>query len=150
MTLCLQQADDEMSKGKLFPWLVYARKKSLQATPNLPTLQCSISCSLVPACCYQQSPLITLPSDSLASRLKMQLFPKNSKAFPQLLRSQLGGKPQGCFCEDRTPTVSQSIIRHLSKLQRIRSRKKRVREFYMHYFVQKKIMKGKAKTIYQS
>lgn len=52
-------------------------------------------------------------------RLKIQFFPNNSKAFPQLLWSQLGGKPRGCFCKDRTPTVSQSIIRHLSKLQRI-------------------------------
>lgn len=81
-------------------------------------------------------------------RLKIQFFPNNGQAFPQLLRSRLGGKPQGCFCKDRTPTVSQSIIRHLSKLQRICSRKKR--EFYMHCFVQKKIMKGRAKTIYQS
>lgn len=69
MTHFLQQADDEMSREKLFSCLVYACKKTLQATQNLPTPKCSTH-SLVPAWCYQQCPLITLPSDSLASKAK--------------------------------------------------------------------------------
>lgn len=151
VTHFLQQADDEMSKEKLFSCLVYACKKTLQATPNLRTPQCSARLfpwylpGVISSALSSPFPLTHWPP-----RSKIQCFPNNSKAFPQFLRSQLGGKPQGCFCEDRTPTVSRTIIRHLSKLQGIRSREKSVREFYMHCFVQKKIMKGRAKTIYQS
>lgn len=70
MALFLQQAGDEMSKENLFSYLVHACKKALQATPNLQTLGCSSCCSLVPAWCYQQCPLFTLPSDSLASKAR--------------------------------------------------------------------------------
>lgn len=36
VALFLQQADDKMSREKLFFCLVYACKKALKATPNLP------------------------------------------------------------------------------------------------------------------
>lgn len=48
--------------------------------------------------------------------------------------------------KDRAPTASQSIIRHHSRLQRICSRMKSVREFYMHCFVQKRDYERQSKN----
>lgn len=108
---------------------------------------CGSSRTRTPAWGYRKSPLNTVPFDSLAFKVKEAVaFPIPAKPSPSYTGANCVGSLR-CFCRDRAPPVSSSIIRHLSNLQRIRSRKKRVREFYMPCFVQNRIRKGRARTI---
>lgn len=122
------------------------QKKTCSMKPNEKAV-CGSSQTRTPDWGYRKSPLNTVPFDSLTFKVRETVaFPITAKPSPSYTGANCVGSLR-CFCRDRAPTVPSSIIRHLSNLQRIRSRKKRVREFYMRCFVQKQIMKGRARTI---
>lgn len=139
-------------RKQLFWCLDYAWKKNHFRQPKpYKTPKQEFFIDNTPERCYQQCPLITLPFHSLTSKDKDTVaFPITAKPSPNYPGANWVGSLRDVFADTEHQQCPGSIIRHPRSLQRICSRKKRVREFYMGCFVQKKIRKGRAKTIYQS